>query len=78
LPRDLAYPELLPADLRKDGRFLYPRESTPLHALRQAIEAVRRQEWVPEREAIAQHSDAFHWSVIAPRFDAAIEATIAG
>ncbi len=72
LPRDLAYPELLPPDLREDERFLYPREEGALDTLRQAMDAVRDETWMPERTHIVAYTDDFHWSLVAPKLDQAM------
>jgi glycosyltransferase involved in cell wall biosynthesis len=77
LPRDLAYPELLPIQLREDERFLYPRGQDPAGFLRRALEAVQREEWRADRDLISSNTDRFHWSRVAPRFDEALRAAVA-
>lgn len=73
LPNDLAYPELLPGALRREP-FLYPREEGLLPALRRALAGVQEGSWMEERSALAASTERFHWSALAPRFDACFEA----
>lgn len=73
LPRDLAYPELLPPEERTADRFLYERERGAAPALARAIAAVRAGAWQDERRALIDHTDGFAWERLAPRFDAVFE-----
>ncbi|MCI0652193.1 MAG: DUF3524 domain-containing protein [Planctomycetes bacterium] len=80
LPADLAYPELLPAELRGPP-FLYGRAAGDADAnpddvalaLERAIDLVARDESLPERRQLIAFTDRFRWSVLAPRFDACFE-----
>lgn len=73
LPRDLAYPELLPEAEREASRFLYDRGEGAGPALVRALEAVRRGGWSEERRALVAYTDRFAWDALAPRYDRAIE-----
>ncbi|MGE3165141.1 MAG: DUF3524 domain-containing protein [Planctomycetota bacterium] len=77
LPDDLAYPELLPdrADVRE--AFLYPRAVGLAEPLARALRHVRDGELLELRESVVRHTDEFHWSRLAPRYDALIAAAIA-
>ena len=81
LPNRLAYPELLPSELRADGRFLYDGGEDEGHereaaasALQRALEAVAAGTSTEARQALVAGTERFLWPQIAPRFDAIFEA----
>jgi hypothetical protein len=69
LPRDLAYPELLPKSERSNQRFFYDREDRPTACLARAIDCIQKGEWMPERRELIHFTDRFDWSQLAPLFD---------
>jgi glycosyltransferase involved in cell wall biosynthesis len=75
LPHDLAYPELLPAELH--GNYLYARpdgQGNGLNtALELALEVVLEDRDRPRREALIRHTDRFAWPELAGRYDAVFE-----
>jgi len=75
LPDDLAYPELLPAPLRGDRRFLYAR-GDEAETLAAALEAVRSGAWMADREALVRGTDRFLWSDVAPAMDERFEGIV--
>lgn len=72
VPEDLAYPELLPEELRADPRFLYARGDA-FGTLSAALQAVRAADWLPERRRIADGTERFLWSRVAPAMDEGFE-----
>jgi glycosyltransferase involved in cell wall biosynthesis len=77
LPSDLAYPELLPEDLRT-APFLYERTTSVVDALERALDIARRGTRGPERARLVEWTDRFTWEVLAPEFDAALERAVCG
>lgn len=70
LPRDLAYPELLPARLNEDPLFLYPRAQGAGPSLVRAMEVIRAGERVQDRAEIRARAAGLEWSKLAPSYDA--------
>ena len=69
LPRDLAYPELLPEGARKHRAILYPRARGAGPALAEAIRIVQRGGIVDLRREIQAYSDRFSWERLIERYD---------
>ena len=76
LPHDLAYPELLPADLRR-APYLYARAAGPERGLRDALSAWQdRAQRKAARIAIADHLESFSWTRLGPRYDQLFEGLV--
>ncbi|MDE0895875.1 MAG: DUF3524 domain-containing protein [Planctomycetota bacterium] len=79
LPNDLAYPELLPAELRR-APFLYDREegeagvAAPADAVQLAIEVLRGEALEATSRALAAFTRQFEWRFHGSKFDAVLEA----
>lgn len=78
LPRDLAYPELLPEELREAGPFLYEREGGLADPLARALEVVATDGLMNERRALVRSTDRFTWERLAPAYDALFERCAGG
>ncbi|MCA8961640.1 MAG: DUF3524 domain-containing protein [Planctomycetes bacterium] len=76
LPNDLAYPELLPDDARR-ALHLYERSTSLADALARACAEVRTPSWPARRRVLQDHTDRFHWSELAPRYDTVFEEVVA-
>ena len=73
LPDDLAYPELFPEGLAAPERFLYPRAEGAARPVERALEAVCSGAWMDDRRRLVDHTDAFLWGALAPRYDRVFE-----
>ena len=73
LPRDLAYPELLPEERRGGGPFLYERAGGLAQPLARALELVASDALLDERRALVRSTDRFAWQRLAPEYDALFE-----
>lgn len=78
LPRDLAYPELLPADPQVQEAFLYERASGLTEPLAKALAWVRAGTGRELRGQVTQHAQGFHWRSLAPSYDRLFEEVAAG
>ncbi|MDF1799099.1 MAG: DUF3524 domain-containing protein [Planctomycetota bacterium] len=74
LPDDLAYPELLPAELRR-APHLYPRsaEDPGVQAAADALLATADLLRGQRAPTFAASTEPFHWSLLGPRYDAVLE-----
>ncbi len=69
LPDDLAYPELVPGELRE--AFLY--RDGVADALERGLDIVRSGARMADRAALIRSTDRFTWNELAPRFDDILE-----